>query len=142
MKGRKRHIIVDTIGCILSVGVHAANVYDAKGARKVIENLFKKIDTVQIIWADQTYRGDLGEWVKEQFSCTLEIVENLKKKGFHVVPRRWVVERTFGWLSRFRRLNREYEREPESSKSMVYIASIGLMLKNLTKEENEAALVS
>jgi len=136
VKGRKRHIIVDTIGCVLAVMVHAANVYDGNGARGVIQKLFKGLDTVKIIWADQTYRGDLEKWVGEEFSCELEVVEKKKQKGFVVQPKRWVVERTFAWLSRFRRLNRDYEREPKSSESMVNIASIRLILKSLTKDEN------
>ena len=92
VKGRKRHIIVDTIGCVLAVVTHAANVYDGNGARGVIEKLFERLDTVKIIWADQTYRGDLEKWVREKFLCELKVVEKKKDKGFVVQPKRWVVE--------------------------------------------------
>ncbi|WP_304303372.1 transposase [Chromatium okenii] len=93
VKGRKRHIIVDTMGYLLVFWIHAVNIFDGKAACQVISNLFLLLHTVKIIWADGTYSGD------ELFNCTLEVV-NKKKwvKGFHGLPRRWVVERTFTWL--------------------------------------------
>lgn len=135
IKGRKRHTVVDTIGCLLVVVVHAANIYDGRAARFVVPALFARLDTVKKIWADGAYAGaELIEWVKKQFDCVLEVVKKEKTgKGFQVVPRRWVVERTFAWLSRYRRLNRDYERNPKSSESMVYIASSRLMLRRLCK---------
>jgi putative transposase len=135
IKGRKRHIIVDTMGCLLVVVVHAANIYDGRAARLVIPALFLLLDGVKKIWADGAYSGaELIAWVKAQFDCVLEVVEKKKPvNGFQVVPRRWVVERTFAWLSRYRRLNRDYERNPKSSESMVYVASSRLMLRQLCK---------
>jgi putative transposase len=135
IKGRKRHIIVDTIGCLLVVVVHAANIYDGRAARFIVPALFLLLNTVKKIWADGAYSGaELIAWVKAQFDCVLEVVEKKKTgKGFQVVPRRWVVERTFAWLSRYRRLNRDYERNPKSSESMVYISSSRLMLRRLCK---------
>lgn len=135
MKGRKRHIVVDTMGCILIVVVHSANIYDGHAARLVLMALFSLLDTVKKIWADGAYSGaEFMEWVKAQFDCVLEVVRKEKSaQGFQVIPRRWVVERTFAWLSRYRRLNRDYERNPRSSDSMVYVASSRLILRRIFK---------
>lgn len=137
VKGRKRHIIVDTIGCLLVVRVHAANMFDGKAARQVITNLFLLLQTVKIIWADSGYSGtELFNWVSSQFACQLEIVKKKKGvKGFHVLPRRWVVERTFAWLGRSRRLNRDYERNPTSSEAQVYLASGRLLLRQICNKQ-------
>ena len=136
IKGRKRHIIVDTMGYPIVSRVHAANVYDGNGAREVISALFSIVDTVKKIWADGTYRGELIDWAKQQFDCVIEIVkkQETEEPGFHVLPRRWVVERTFAWINRFRRLSKDYERKPESSNSHIYVASIRLMLRRIFKE--------
>jgi putative transposase len=131
VKGRKRHIIVDTMGYIIVVIVHAASIADCTGARQVITKLFETLDTIKLIWADGGYKGELIDWVKKQFDCVLEVVKKKKKKGFHVLPRRWVVERTFAWLTRYRRLSKDYEKQPSSSEAMVYVASIRLMLRRL-----------
>ena len=137
IKGRKRHIILDTMGYVLIVLVHAANLYDGHAARKVLTALFSKMDTVKKIWADGTYKGEeFIQWVKEQFDCVLEVVKKQNTgKGFEVLPRRWVVERTFAWLGRSRRLSKEYERKPTSSAGQVYLASSRLMLRRLAKEQ-------
>ena len=103
--GRKRHIIVDTMGYLLVVLVHAASIVDCKGAKLVIKKLFATLNTVKLIWADGGYKGELIDWVKKEFNCVVEIVKKKKQKGFHVLPRRWVVEPTFAWLMRFRRLS-------------------------------------
>jgi len=133
VKGRKRHIIVDTIGCLLVVWVHAANIFDGKAARQVITNLFVLLQTVKIIWADCAYSGaELLDWVSSQFGCALEVVKKKKGvRGFHVLPRRWVVERTFAWLGRSRRLSKDYERKPTSSEAQVYLASARLLLRQI-----------
>ena len=137
IKGRKRHIIVDTMGYVLIVLVHAANIYDGHAARKVLTALFSKRDTVKKIWADGTYKGEeFIQWVKEQFDGVLEVVKKQNTgKGFEVLPRRWVVERTFAWLGRSRRLSREYERKPTSSAGQIYLASSRLMLRRLAKKQ-------
>jgi len=128
IKGRKRHIVVDTIGYLLIVVVHAANLYDGHAAREVLTALFSGINTIKKIWADGAYRGEeFIQWVSDQFGCVLEVVKKKSTgKGFGVLPRRWVVERTFAWLGRFRRLSREYERKPTSSAGQVYPAIPGL----------------
>ena len=136
IKGRKRHIVVDTMGYLLIVVVHAANLYDGHAAREVLTALFSGINTIKKIWADGTYRGEeFIQWVSDQFGCVLEVVKKKSTgKGFGVLPRRWVVERTFAWLGRFRRLSREYERKPTSSAGQVYLASSRFMLRRLAKE--------
>ena len=135
IKGRKRHIVVDTIGYPMVVVVHAANVYDGHAAKPVLKTLFSIVNTVKKIWADGAYKGEeFIKWVKEEFNCVIEVVKKKKGKGFHVLPRRWVVERTFAWLNRYRRLSKDYERKPMSSKSHVYVASIRLMLRRIFKE--------
>ena len=133
IQGRKRPIIVDTIGYLIVLVVHAASIADCKGAKLVIAKLFATLKTVKLIWGDSGYKGELIEWVKKEFDCVLAVVKQKKKKGFHVLPRRWVVERTLAWLMRCRRLSKDYEKQPASSEAMVYIASIRLMLRRLYK---------
>ena len=143
IKGRKRHIVVDTIGYLLIVVVHAANLYDGHAAREVLTALFSGINTIKKIWADGTYRGEeFIQWVSDQFGCVLEVVKKKSTgKGFGVLPRRWVVERTFAWLGRFRRLSREYERKPTSSAGQVYLASSRFMLRRLAKERAAGRII-
>jgi len=131
VKGRKRPIVVDTIGCVLVFRVHAANVFDGKAARQVITNLFSSLHTVKKIWGDRAYSGaERSNWVLTQFECPLEVVRKKKgQRGFHFLPRRWVVERTFGWLSRWRRLSKDSERKLTSSETQVYFASSRLLLR-------------
>ncbi|MCP5198350.1 MAG: IS5 family transposase [Gammaproteobacteria bacterium] len=136
VKGRKRHILVDTMGYIIVVRVHAANIYDGHGARTVLNAGFSVVDTIKKIWADCGYRGEeFIKWVEKEFNCIIEIVQKNNKtgSGFQVLPRRWVVERTLAWLGRFRRLSKDYERKPTSSEGHVYIASIRLMLRKICK---------
>ena len=137
VNGRKRHIIVDTMGCLLVVWVHAANIFDGKAARQVISHLFLLLQTVKIIWADGAYSGaELLEWVSSKFDCALEVVNKEKgAQGFHVLPRRWVVERTFAWLGRSRRLSKDYERKPTSSEAQVYLASGRLLLRQICNNQ-------
>jgi putative transposase len=133
IKGRKRHIVVDTMGYLLVVVVHSAGINDGKAAPEVLGKLFQVADTIRKIWADSAYVGQaLHDWVLARFQCVLEVVKKQQGvKGFHVLPRRWVVERTFAWFSRARRLSKDYERDPNSSKAQVYIASIRLLLRDL-----------
>lgn len=137
VKGRKRHIVVDTMGCLLVVWVHAANVYDGKAARQVLTNLFLLFHTVKVIWADCGYSGaELLDWVAFEFQCALTVVKKKKGvRGFHILPRRWVVERTFAWLGRSRRLSKDYERKPTSSETQVYIASGRLLLRQICNNQ-------
>jgi len=131
--GRKRHVIVDTVGNVLDVVVHAADIQDRDGARLLFERLWKQTrKRVQKIWADGAYKGDLVDWVRESLNAALEIVEREEDQdGFEVLPRRWVVERTLAWLGRYRRLSKDYERCTHSSEGMIYIASIQTMAKRI-----------
>lgn len=138
--GRKRHIIVDTLGLLLLVVVHRASIQDAAGGLLVLQALFEQIKhsvhnrwcRLKLIWADGAY-ARLGDQVRKQFGWTLEIVRPKEgQQGFKVLPRRWVVERTFGWLGRYRRLARDYEHTVPSSEAMTYLASVRRMLKLAT----------
>jgi putative transposase len=136
--GRKRHTLVDTLGLILKVVVTAGNVQDRDGAKSLLEEISTEenvIKRLELIWADGSYRGELIAWVEETLGWKLEIVEKPKdQSGFQVLPKRWIVERTFAWLVRQRRLARDYERLPETSESFIYIAMIRLMLRRLATQ--------
>jgi len=131
--GRKRHIIVDTMGHLLEVVVHAAGIQDRDGGMFPFFKLSTDtLASLERVWADGGYRGQFVHWVKEHFDITLDIVErDPDLKGFHVLPRRWVVERTFAWFGRYRRLSKDYERCPTSSEATIYIASIHTMMRRL-----------
>jgi putative transposase len=130
--GRKRHILVDTMGLILAVVVHSAGIQDREGAKAVFEKIKNDLPRLELAWADGGYSGDLIEWVKRECGWILEIVKrNDDFKGFKLLPHRWVVERTFGWLGRFRRMSKDYEFHPETSESMIYLAMINLMVRRL-----------
>lgn len=133
--GRKRHLVVDTMGLVIAAMVHAANIQDPHGALLVLASLIGHCPRLQLIWADGIYGlygGLVANWVKEKLGCVLEVVKPPEgAKGFTVLPRRWVVERTFSWLSRSRRLSRDYERLPESGEAMIYIRMTQLMVRRL-----------
>lgn len=140
--GRKRHLVVDTLGLVLLAVVTAASVQDAIGAQEVLQALFDRIKhsvysrwcRLKLIWADGGYRGQLIPWVKTNLGWTLEIVKKLEGQvGFQVLPKRWIIERTFAWLTRNRRLARDYERLPETSEAFIYVAMIRLMTKRLAR---------
>jgi putative transposase len=140
--GRKRHVVVDTLGLVLMVVVTAAQVQDVHGAQRVLQALFDRIHKneyargcrLKLIWADGGYRGQLIAEVKSAFGWLLEIVGKLGGTvGFQVLPHRWIVERTFAWLTRNRRLSRDFERLPETSEAFVYVAMIHLMTKRLAR---------
>lgn len=132
LAGRKRHILVDTQGNLVVVIVHAGNIADSAGADWVLEAAIAKNRRLAHIWADSSYQGELVEWWQTEHGITIEIVgKRPGQTGFEVAPRRWVVERTFGNLGRCRRLAKDYEREDLYSEAMVYLASIGLILRRL-----------
>lgn len=132
VKGRKRHILVDTMGLLLMVVVHTANIQDRDGAKQVLEKVTGTLSRLILIWADGGYAGQLVDWVKASCGWVLEIVKRSDDvKGFQVLPHRWVVERTFGWLGRYRRLSKDYEGLTQSSEALVYAAMIHLMVKRL-----------
>ena len=132
IKGRKRHLLVDTLGLVLIVVVTTACVQDRAGARLVLCQLRGFCKKLRLIWVDGGYRGELMDWVSQRFRFRLRSVVRPKgSKGFVLLPRRWVVERTFAWLGHSRRLSKDYERKPSSSEVFVYIAMIRLMLRRL-----------
>jgi transposase len=132
INGRKRHIVVDTIGLLLVVMVTAASVQDRDGARAIFKRLHCALGSVRHIFADGGYRGQLVAVAKSAWGIVVEVVKKpVGQLGFAVLPRRWVVERTFSWLMRFRRLVRDYERLPETHEAFVKLAMIGVMLNRL-----------
>lgn len=133
IKGRKRHILVDTLGNLLEVVVLAANSADREGAKALLTKVERQIALRLLkIWAASAYQGELETWLHEQFDIQLEIVSRLPdQQGFAIQPRRWVVERTFAWLGRYRRLSKDYEHGTHSSEGMIYLASFHTMLKRL-----------
>jgi putative transposase len=135
VNGRKRHILVDTIGLVLLVMVLPANIQDRDGAKQLLAAFFsqKTRRRVKHIWADGGYAGTLLARARQLWRCTVEIVKRSELHTFRVLPRRWVVERTFGWLGRYRRLSRDYERQATTGETMVYLAMIRLMLARLGK---------
>ena len=132
VKGRKRHILVDTIGLLLMVVVHTANIQDRDGAKLVLEQVKGTFPRLKLIWADAGYSGELVDWVKVVCGWVLEIVKRRDNvKDFQVLPHRWIVERTFGWLGRYRRLSKDYEGLTESSQALIYAAMIRIMIKRM-----------
>ena len=137
VSGRKRNLVVDTLGLVVLAKVTAANVQDVHAGKQVFSDLVQKpelLGRLQKIYADGGYRGELVEWVSAELHAILEIVLKLTdQKGFQVLPKRWVVERTFAWISRNRRLARDYERLATSSEALIYIAMIRLGLRRLAR---------
>ena len=130
--GRKRHLLVDTLGLVLAVMVTAANVSDAAGARLLLRGLSGACKKLRRVWVDGAYRGEVLLWVLTHFRFALEPVQRPEgSKGFVLLPKRWIVERTFAWLTRCRRLGRDYETLPQSSEALIYLAMIRLMLRRL-----------
>ena len=124
---------MDTLGLILAVVVHAANIQDRDGAKLVLRKIRKLYPRLKLIWADGGYAGKLIEWTKSLGGWVLEIVKRSEEvAGFAVLPKRWVVERTFGWIGRYRRMSKDYETLPSSSETMIYLAMINLMIHRLS----------
>jgi|TARA_Y100000031_G_C8002664_1_gene284332 putative transposase len=134
VKGRKRHIVVDTQGLLLAVAVHPANIQDRDGAKQVLHRLLGRFPRLERIWADGAYAGKLVEWVQRNGGWKLELVRRpAHQHTFQVLPRRWVVERTFAWLGRQRRLSKDYEALSKTSEAWIYTAMTGLMLRRLAR---------
>jgi putative transposase len=136
VKGRKRHLLVDTLGLPLSVYVTAANVQDRVGARSLLAGVNPLVPRLKKIWADGAYSGqELARWCEERGGWELEIVERSRvdTEGFAVLPHRWIVERTFGWLTRNPRLSKDYERMVQTSETLIEVAMIRLILRRLVR---------
>jgi putative transposase len=155
IKGRKRHLLVDTEGLVLRAKVHSADVMDRDGIKPLLEGASARFPRLEHLWLDSGYNG-VGkgrDWVEKALGWTAEVVAHPRKiahvwapegatidwekilppPGFRVLPRRWVVERTFSWLGQNRRLSKEYERLPETSEAMIYVAMSRLMLRRLAR---------
>jgi putative transposase len=147
--GRKRHILVDTEGHLLVAVVHAANLHDRDGGRLVLDQAGAAFPRLQRIWADQGYTGSIGRWAADRYGFTLDVVypfwrqlqrytpevlaELAYAPGFHVLPRRWVVERTFSWIGRQRRMSKDYERLTSTAEALIYLVGIRLLLAQLSR---------
>lgn len=153
ISGRKRHLLVDTLGLLLKARVHAADILDNRGGKLLLEDLKTEFPFIRHCWADMGYRGDFPTWCKENLGWKLEIVKRPSKWGrylpdveppmmprFTVLKRRWVVERTIAWLGRNRRMSKDYEFLTETSESFIYAAMSRLMLKRLTKGIEKSAI--
>ena len=136
--GRKRHLVVDTLGLVLAVVVHGAYWQDYDGACLVLMRLQHKFPRLRVVFGDVAYgRNELPLWVHETFGWVLQtVLRPVTATGFVVLPKRWIVERTFAWLVRYRRNSKDYERTTESSEAMIYIAMINLMSRRLAFMEN------
>ena len=133
VKGRKRHLMTDTLGLILFVVVCAACIADSDGAEYIFNETNGRFPRLQTVLVDQGYKNWLVEFVKQWFGIIVDIVQRPpEQREFVVQPQRWKIERTFGWLDWSRILSKEYERTTESSESNIYLASIRLMLRRLT----------
>jgi putative transposase len=130
VKGRKRHLLVDTLGLLLAVYVTPADLHDSRGARCLRAFLAPLVPRLKKIWADAAYQGqELAQWCLAQGNWDLEVARRpAGTRGFSIQPRRWVVERTFGWLSRNRRLSKDYERKVQTSETLIQVAMIRLLL--------------
>ena len=142
MNGRKRHILVDTRGLVWAVVVHAGNLQDREGAKELLTRAQAHLPRRKRLWADAGYGGELVGWVKAQCQWALEIVRRSDTSvGFELLPRRWVVERTFAWFGKYRRLSKaclrakrkDYEYHPRSSETMLHLAMIHLMVRRLAR---------
>src|SRR5215472_1996509 len=133
VKGRKRHLLVDTLGIPLSYYVTPADMHDTQGARRLLGGLKYFVPRLKTIWADSAYRGnDLADWCKEVGGWDLVVVGHVPgTRGFAVQPNRWIVERTFGWLSRNRRMSKDYERKVQTSETLIEVAMIRLLVARM-----------
>jgi len=151
--GRQRHILVETLGLLLQGVVHPANGQDREGARLVLRGLQRRFPRLRHRWADQASTGPILDWIKEQVGWSVEVVERSPRRGFVVtadgefqrvslpaifepLPRRWVVERTLAWTSRYRRMRKDDERLPATSEALVYLTGIRLLLARLTRDQD------
>lgn len=136
IKGRKRHLLVDTLGLVLMVVVTAANVSERAGAKLVLARLHQVrhwVERLVMIWVDDGYKGqEMMQWVMDRYRWVFQAVLRTDHvKGFVPIAQRWKVERTFGWFNWCRRLSKDYEILPQTSEAFIYIANIRLMLSRL-----------
>ena len=141
MKGRKRHVLVDTMGNLLAVLILAADVSDRDGAELLLQIYHALYPLLRTIWADGSYVGDLETDLRARYEIVLVIVSKLAdQEGFVPLPKRWIVERTLAWITQGRRLVRDYERNPSYSEAWVWIAAIHRTVKHLIPDTSTRAL--
>ena len=133
IKGRKRHLLVDTLGLVLGVAVTPASTTERDGAQMLLGRVLGWFTWLRILWVDGGYTGEnFAKWVKGlRPKLAVEVVKRSDTPGFKVLPHRWVVERTFGWLMHQRRLVRDYETTESSAEAWIYIAMIRIQLRRL-----------
>ena len=137
MQGRKRHVLVDTMGNLLAVLILAADVSDRDGAELLLQICYARYPWLRTIWADGSYEGDLETDLPAWYEIDLVIVSKLAdQEGFFPLPKRWIVERTLAWITQGRRLVRDYERNPSSSEAWVWIAAIHRTVKYLMPDKS------
>ena len=138
IKGRKRHLLVDVLGLVLTVVVSAASVQDRDGADPVLREARREYPTLKKVWVDGAYNGAVIDRLRSDTGLDIEMIKRSDDvKGFVVVPKRWVVERTNGWLGKYRLLSKEYERSIESSRADVLHAMTSLMLRRLSPARHQ-----
>lgn len=133
IKGRKRHVITDTLGLVLAVLVTAAKVHDTVGGKLLLDDLAAAHPHVSKVWADGGYQSSIFNH-GARYGIDVEVVQRPRAKGFEPLPKRWVIERTFGWLMQYRRLARDYEALPQRSCTMIHWAMANKMARELTGE--------
>ncbi len=160
LSGRKRHLLVDTMGLLLSVVVHAADIQDREGVKFLLEPLKDRFPRISLVWVDNGYTGTGRTWIKEHMGWEVVVVSHPRRprgmwvwpgmeitpemvaafkrpRGFRHLPRRWVVERTLAWIGRYRRMSKDYEYQTSSSEAMVYLTMLRLMLTRLAKQNTK-----
>jgi putative transposase len=160
LSGRKRHLLVDTMGLLLKVVVHAANIQDREGVPLLLEPVQGHFPRMEKVWVDNGYTGTGRTWIKEHMGWEVEVVSHPRRprgmwvwpgmemtpemvavferpRGFRHLPRRWVVERTLAWIGRYRRMSKDYEYLTSSSEAMVYLTMLRLMLTRLAKQNEK-----
>jgi putative transposase len=159
VNGRKRHLLVDTMGLLLKVVVHVANLQDREGVKLLLEPVKGRFEHMEKVWVDQAYSGTGKTWIEQQMQWTVEVVERSPRRGwimtedqglvwvtlpktFERLPRRWVVERSFAWIGRYRRMSKDYEYLTSSSEAMVYLTMLRLMLARLAKQNEQQFITS
>lgn len=135
VKGRKRHLLVDTLGLLLAVYVTPADIQERAGGQRLLSGLKLLQPRLAVIWADQAYSGEaFAQWCQAEGDWHLEVVKRHPgDQGFVVQPKRWIVERTFAWIDRFRRFSKDYERKVQTSEYLIQMAMTRLMLKRLAR---------
>lgn len=131
IKGRKRHIVVDTMGNLLAVVVHAANIHDTKSGILAAQAAFLTYPTIRGFCGDAGYKGTFETQIWDELRLGVDICERIANDKWEVLPKRWIVERTFSWLNNYRGLSKDYEITKSSAESMIKIAHINTLLKRL-----------